>query len=132
MALYLVSINNVRKPCTATVFGRFLFLWRTTFILFYAIKLLSYNKFCKYFGNLTLLVWVSIVISVKCGFYTTLLTKCELNRHLADVNKQAEDMFFRLVKQMADREGVTEELKANNQMEWVARINLFSLSPFYY
>ena len=37
------------------------------------------------------------------GFYTTLLTKCELNRHLADVNKQAEDMFFRLVKQMAER-----------------------------
>ena len=57
------------------------------------------------------------------GFYTTLLTKCELNRHLADVNKQAEDMFFRLVKQMAEREGVTEKLKADNQMEWVARMN---------
>ena len=57
------------------------------------------------------------------GFYTTLLTKCELNRHLADVNKQAEDMFFRLVKQMAEREGVTEQLKADKQMEWVARMN---------
>ena len=57
------------------------------------------------------------------GFYTTLLTKCELNRHLADVNKQAEDMFFRLVKQMAEREGVTEKLKADNQMEWIARMN---------
>lgn len=57
------------------------------------------------------------------GFYTTLLTKCELNRHLDDVNKQAEDMFFRLVKQMAEREGVTEQLKADNQMEWVARMN---------
>ena len=57
------------------------------------------------------------------GFYTTLLTKCELNRHLADVNKQAEDMFFRLVKQMTEREGVTEKLKADNQMEWVARMN---------
>ena len=56
------------------------------------------------------------------GFYTTLLTKCELNRHLADVNKQAEDMFFRLVKQMAEREGVTEKLKADNQMEWFARM----------
>ena len=56
-------------------------------------------------------------------FYTTLLTKCELNRHLADVNKQAEDMFFRLVKQMAEREGVTEQLKADDQMEWVARMN---------
>ena len=61
--------------------------------------------------------------SHRRGFYTTLLTKCELNRHLADVNKQAEDMFFRLVKQLAEREGVTEKLKADNQMEWVARMN---------
>lgn len=60
------------------------------------------------------------------GFHTTLLTKCELNRHLADVNKQAEDMFFRLVKRMAEREGVTEKLKADNQMEWVARMNNIS------
>ena len=57
------------------------------------------------------------------GFYTTLLTKCELNRHLADVNKQAEDMFFRLVKQMAEREGVTEKLKADNQIKWIALMN---------
>ena len=56
-------------------------------------------------------------------FYMTLLTKCELNRHLADVDKQAEDMFFRLVKQMAEREGVTEKLKTDNQMEWIARMN---------
>ena len=58
----------------------------------------------------------------KC-FYTPLLTKCELNRQLADVNKQAEDMFFRLVKQMAEREGVTEKLKADNQMKWIALMN---------
>ena len=57
------------------------------------------------------------------GFYTTLLTKCELNRHLADVNKQAEDMFFRLIKQMAERDGVTEQLKAENQMLWVQKMN---------
>lgn len=57
------------------------------------------------------------------GFYTTLLTKCELNRHLADVNKQAEEMFFRLVKQLAEKEGVTEQLKAENQMLWVKRMN---------
>ena len=57
------------------------------------------------------------------GFYTTLLTKCELNRHLADVNKQAEDMFLRLVKQMAEMEGVKEELKAAKPMEWVGRMN---------
>lgn len=58
----------------------------------------------------------------KC-FYTPLLTKCKLNSHLADINRQAEEMFFRLVKQMAEREGVTEKLKADNQMEWVARMN---------
>ena len=58
----------------------------------------------------------------RSGFYTTLLTKCELNRHLADVNKQADDMFFRLVIQMAVRVGVTEILKANYQMVWVARM----------
>ena len=57
------------------------------------------------------------------GFYTTLLTKCELNRHLADVNNQAENMFFRLVKQMAEREGMTEQFKADHQMEWVGRMN---------
>ena len=57
------------------------------------------------------------------AFHTPLLTKCDLNRHLADVNKQAEDMFFRLVQRMAEREGVTEKLKADNQMEWVARMN---------
>lgn len=52
-----------------------------------------------------------------------MLTKCELNRHLADVNKQAEDMFFRLIKQMAERDGVTEQLKSENQMLWVRKMN---------
>ena len=51
------------------------------------------------------------------------LKEGQLNRYLADVNKQAEDMFFRLVKQMAEREGITEQLKAENQMEWVRRMN---------
>lgn len=55
--------------------------------------------------------------------YTNLLTSGKLNGYLADIDKQAEDMFFRLVKQMAKREGVTEQLKADNQMEWVARMN---------
>ena len=57
------------------------------------------------------------------GFYTSLLIGCELNRYLADVNKQAEEMFFQLVKQIAEREGVTEKFKADNQMEWVGRMN---------
>ena len=47
--------------------------------------------------------------------YTNLLTSGKLNGYLADIDKQAEDMFFRLVKQMAEREGVTEKLKADNQ-----------------
>ena len=55
--------------------------------------------------------------------YVNLLTSGKLNEHLADIDTQAEDMFFRLVKQMADREGVTEQLKKDNQMEWVARMN---------
>ena len=56
--------------------------------------------------------------------YTNLLTRGKLNGYLADIDKQAEDMFFRLVKQMAEREGVTEQLKADDQMEWVARMNV--------
>ena len=55
--------------------------------------------------------------------YLNLLTSGKLNGYLADLDKQAEDMFFRLVKQMAEREGVTEQLKADDQMEWVARMN---------
>lgn len=55
--------------------------------------------------------------------YTNLLPSGKLNSYLADIDKQAEDMFLRLVKQMAEREGVTEQLKAENQMEWVGRMN---------
>ena len=55
--------------------------------------------------------------------YMNLLTSGRLSSYLADIDKQAEDMFFRLVKQMAKREGVTEQLKADNQMKWVARMN---------
>lgn len=52
-----------------------------------------------------------------------LLTSGKLNGYLTEIDKQAEEMFSRLVKQMAEREGVTEHLKANNQMEWVGRMN---------
>lgn len=55
--------------------------------------------------------------------YTNLLTKCKLTEYLADIDEQAKDMFSRLVKQYAENEGVTEQLKANNQMLWVKRIN---------
>ena len=55
--------------------------------------------------------------------YFNLLISGKLNGYLADLDKQAEDMFFRLVKQMAEREGVTELLKAKDQMEWIRRMN---------
>lgn len=55
--------------------------------------------------------------------YYNLLTSGKLNGHLAEINEQAEDMFFRLVNQIAEREGVTEQLKLENQLEWVRRMN---------
>ena len=55
--------------------------------------------------------------------YTNLLTHCKLTAYLADIDEQAEEIFFRLVKQLAEREGVTEHLKAENQMLWVKRMN---------
>ena len=55
--------------------------------------------------------------------YTNLLTSGKMNSYLADIDKQAEDMFLRLVKQMAEREGVSEQLKADNQIEWVGQMN---------
>ena len=55
--------------------------------------------------------------------YYNLLTSCKLHDHLADVNKEAIDMYDRLVRQLAKQEGVTEELKAENQMLWVSRMN---------
>ena len=55
--------------------------------------------------------------------YANLLTSGELNAYLADIDRQAEELFLRLVKQMADAEGITEALKASDQMEWVGRMN---------
>ena len=55
--------------------------------------------------------------------YFNLLTSGKLNGYLTDLDKQAEEMFSQLVKQMAVHEGVTEKLKAGNQMQWVARMN---------
>lgn len=55
--------------------------------------------------------------------YYNLLTSGKLRSHLADVEEDAQSLFFRLVKQYAEREGVTEQLKAENPMEWVGRMN---------
>lgn len=55
--------------------------------------------------------------------YTNLLTSCKFTAYLADIDEQAEDMFFWLVKQLTKQEGVTEHLKAENQMLWVQKMN---------
>ena len=54
--------------------------------------------------------------------YTELMTSGKLNGYLADLNEQAEDMFLRLVKELAAKEGITETLKVKNQMLWVQRM----------
>ena len=55
--------------------------------------------------------------------YTALLLSGKLDNHLVEVDTQAETMFFQLVKQMAKQEEITEKLKAENQLEWVRRMN---------
>lgn len=57
------------------------------------------------------------------SFYFSLITSEKLNSYLADINDQAERMFSQLVKQLAEKENVTEKLKAENQMLWVQRMN---------
>ena len=57
------------------------------------------------------------------ALYTELLTSGRLNTYLADINEQAEKQMLQLTKQMAEREGVTEQLKAQDQMLWVQRMN---------
>ena len=57
------------------------------------------------------------------GLYNSLVLSGKLNGYLAELNEQAEDMFFRLVKELAEIEGITETLKASDQMEWVQRMN---------
>ena len=55
--------------------------------------------------------------------YTNLLTTGRLNAYLAEANEQAQSMFFRLVKQMSECEGITEQLKSENPMLWVGKMN---------
>lgn len=59
----------------------------------------------------------------KPAFYTTLLTQCELNSYLHDVDVRATEMYDTLVKQLAKQEGVTEKLKATDMMLWVQKMN---------
>ena len=57
------------------------------------------------------------------GTYINLLTRGRLNTYLADIDRQAEELFFRLVEQMKQAQGITEHLKAENQLEWVQRLS---------
>ena len=56
-------------------------------------------------------------------FYTNLLTSGKLQSYLSEVETQAQELFDRLMKQRAEREGIIEKLKADNQMEWIGRMN---------
>lgn len=62
----------------------------------------------------------------KPVFYTTLLTKCKLNSYLHEVDTRARKMYDNLVTQLAEQEGITEQLKAENQILWVQRMNNIS------
>ena len=55
--------------------------------------------------------------------YTILLTSGKLNSYLADIDRQAEEMFSQLVKQMVERDGITEKFKEEDQMQWVGKMN---------
>lgn len=55
--------------------------------------------------------------------YTTLFLSGKLDSHLSEIDAQAEVMFFQLVKQLTEQEGITEQLKVNNQMEWIGQMN---------
>ena len=57
------------------------------------------------------------------GIYTGMLLTGNLDEHLKEIGDTAQEMFDQLVAQMKDAEGVTERLKAKNQMEWVGRMN---------
>lgn len=56
--------------------------------------------------------------------YMNLLTSCKLNSYLANIDEQAEDMFSQLVKETAEKQGVSEQLKATDQMVWVGKMNV--------
>lgn len=57
------------------------------------------------------------------ALYYNLLTSGKLHSHLADIEEQAQQLFLRLVKELAEKEGITEQLKAADQMAWVRRMN---------
>ena len=77
-------------------------------------------------ANITLGKWGMLnkdyLLKNKKVLFTTLLTQGKLYQHCAEIEAQAKDMFNTLVEQMKKAEGVTEQLKEENQMEWVCRM----------
>lgn len=67
--------------------------------------------------------WRQYLKEHRQALYTALLMSGKLDDHLSEIDEQAEAMFSQLVKQMAEQEGITEQLKADNQMEWVKQMN---------
>lgn len=62
----------------------------------------------------------------KLAFYTTLFTQCKLNSYLHDVDIRATEMYDRLIKQLKDHQGITEQLKSEDMMAWVQVMNNIS------
>ncbi len=78
-------------------------------------------------ANITLGKWGMLykdyLLKHKGVLFATLLTEGKLYQHCADVENQARDMFEALVEQMKEREGVSEQLKEENQLEWIQKVN---------
>ncbi len=78
-------------------------------------------------ANITLGKWGMLhkdyLLKNKKVLFTTLLTQGKLYQHCSEIEKQAQQMFDNLVEQMKEAEGVTEQLKEENQLEWVDRMN---------
>ncbi|MBR2885443.1 MAG: TnpV protein [Clostridia bacterium] len=68
------------------------------------------------------MLYKDYLFKFKKVLFTTLLTQGKLYQHCAEVEKQARDMFDTLIDQMKEAEGVTEQLKEENQLEWVCRM----------
>ena len=96
---------------------------------FFTLLLLLYRTLAKLSdeNQVTIGIWgqrhLNYLRENKRVLLSNLQISGKLNIYLADIDKQAEEMCSRLVKQMAEREGITEQLKAENQMEWVRQMN---------
>ena len=82
---------------------------------------------CQKLPEINIGIWgeryLTYIREHKKLLHTKLMINGTLYTHLAEINQQAEDMFSELVNQMKTNEGITEQLKAQNQMEWVRRMN---------